>query len=93
MATLIADLDFASDYARIRDLLYYTYNAPGSVDWDFGASGLSVTFADKTIPRQYFIEQNHFPFPRRHFLAVFQDEAEWNVMHIFWPIKTHFLQR
>lgn len=57
-ATLLSDLEFAGRYHHIRDLLYYTYNAPDTVTWTFNAGRIEIRFADATLPRQFFIGHN-----------------------------------
>jgi hypothetical protein len=69
VSDILADLEFATHYHHLRDLLYYTYNAPGSVRWTFGPSKVELTFADESLPRQFYISYNncyldsigHFP--------------------------------
>jgi hypothetical protein len=58
VATLVSDLEFAGRYHHLRDLLYYTYNAPGSMSWTFGAGHIEIRFADASLPRQFFISSN-----------------------------------
>lgn len=55
---VFADLDFAAHYHSLRDLLYYTYNAPGSTTWTFDNEKVEIRFADASIPRQFFISAN-----------------------------------
>lgn len=56
---LIADLIFGSHYYMLREYLYYTYNAPGSFIWRFSDKAVEIKFADKSIPRQFFIAHNN----------------------------------
>ncbi|OKI64343.1 hypothetical protein A6A27_25490 [Micromonospora sp. CB01531] len=58
IATLVSDLEFASRYHHLRDLFYYTYNAPGTVSWTFDAGRIEIRFADASLPRQFFISSN-----------------------------------
>lgn len=60
LVQLTHDLLFAGHYYRLRDLLYYAYNAPAALDWQFGSGGVTIRFADQTIPRQYYLEVNQF---------------------------------
>jgi len=60
LEVLVRDLYMAGHYFRIRDLLYYSYNAPGSVVWDFAQEEVTISFADRTIPRQFYLEFNQF---------------------------------
>jgi hypothetical protein len=55
---VVADLEFAGHYHALRDLLYYTYNAPGSTAWTFGEGTVEVRYADASLPRQFFISWN-----------------------------------
>lgn len=57
---LIACLLFGSHYYLLRDFLYYTHNVPDSCDWTFEEGQMRVRFADKSIPRQYFVQANHW---------------------------------
>ena len=58
VADVVADLEFASHYHALRDLLYYTYNAPGSTAWTFGAGKVEIRYADASLPRQFFVSAN-----------------------------------
>jgi hypothetical protein len=58
MATLVSDLEFAARYHHLRDLFYYTYNAPGAVSWTIGTGRIEIRFADTSLPRQFFISSN-----------------------------------
>jgi hypothetical protein len=57
---LIADLDFAGHYHILRDLLYYTYNAPDAMEWRFEGREVTVRFADASLPRQFFLVANNW---------------------------------
>ncbi len=57
---LVHDLIFGGHYHRLRDLLYYSYNAPGSIVWTFDANKVDVRFGDHTIPRQFFTSWNEW---------------------------------
>jgi hypothetical protein len=57
VAALLADLDFAAHYHVLRDYLYYTYNAPGSMSWEFNGD-VRISFADASLPRQFYIAAN-----------------------------------
>ena len=58
MADVVADLDFAGHYHSLRDLLYYTYNAPGSTTWTFDDGRVEIRYADASLPRQFFMSAN-----------------------------------
>jgi hypothetical protein len=60
VADVIADVQFAAHYHSLRDLLYYTYNAPGSTAWTFDAGKVEIRFADASVPRQFFISSNNW---------------------------------
>lgn len=55
---LLEDLMFGRDYHLIRDLLYYAYNAPGSLSWSISSRRVEIRFVDRTIPRQFFCTWN-----------------------------------
>jgi hypothetical protein len=59
VADVLADLEFATHYFHLRDLLYYTYNAPGSTAWTFDEGKVEIRYADVSLPRQFFIEANN----------------------------------
>ena len=59
MADVLADLEFATHYFHLRDLLYYTYNAPGSTAWTFDEGKVEIRYADVSLPRQFFIKANN----------------------------------
>lgn len=40
LEALFGDLEFGFHYHHLRGLLYYSYNAPGSIDWRFTAETL-----------------------------------------------------
>ncbi|WP_157138648.1 hypothetical protein [Asticcacaulis biprosthecium] len=58
LEALFQDLQFASHYYMLREYLYYSYNAPGSLAWTFSDDAVEVKFADQTIPRQFFTVWN-----------------------------------
>lgn len=51
---LLDDLHFCSHYFSLRNLIYYSYNAPGSVEWSQVNNEIRASFADASIPRQYY---------------------------------------
>lgn len=55
---VVADLDFAAHYYSLRDLLYYTYNAPGGATWTFDKGKVEIHYADASIPRQFYMSAN-----------------------------------
>ncbi len=60
VSDLLQALDFAGHYYILRDYLYYTYNAPGSLDWRFSDTEVNIAFVDHSIPRQYFLQANNW---------------------------------
>lgn len=60
IADVLADLQFATHYFHLRDLLYFTYNAPGSMAWTFDQATVAIRFADISIPRQFFMSWNNW---------------------------------
>jgi hypothetical protein len=60
LADIVADLEFAAHYHALRDLLYYTYNAPGSMAWTFDAGKVEIRYADVSLPRQFFVSSNNW---------------------------------
>lgn len=58
--SLISDLLFSGHYYSLRELLYYTYNAPGSITWKFDGTRVTVAYADPSLPRQFFIAANNW---------------------------------
>jgi hypothetical protein len=58
--TIAADLDFAAHYHVLRDLLYYTYNAPGTMAWTFDPGKVEIRFADPSLPRQFYLAANNW---------------------------------
>jgi hypothetical protein len=55
---LFADLDFAAHYHLLRDFLYYTYNAPTTMSWEFDDHSVQIRFADASLPRQFYLAAN-----------------------------------
>lgn len=94
------DLMFGRDYHLIRDLLYYAYNAPGSLDWSIEEHRVEIRFADRTIPRQFFTTWNenilhsldHFSGQDRaveEIVALLKSQDEWTVgpaLESAWPL-------
>jgi hypothetical protein len=58
MRILFRDMEFASQYFSLRELLYYTYNVPGSITWHFSGKQLTIRYADRSIPRQFYHTAN-----------------------------------
>lgn len=58
VATLFEDLDFGAHYHLVRDYLYYSYNAPGSMSWTLGDHEVRIQFADSSLPRQFYLAAN-----------------------------------
>jgi hypothetical protein len=68
VAFMAEDLIFGFHYHHLRDLLYYSYNTPGAIDWTFGENSLELRFQDRTIPRQFFTVWNeHILLSQRTF--------------------------
>ena len=59
---LFQDLRFAGHYWHLRELLHYSYNAPGSIAWTFGDSEVRIAYADPSLPRQFFLVANNWHF-------------------------------
>ena len=59
---LFNDLVFGAHYHRVRDLLYYSYNAPGAIAWDFAERSVQITFQDRSLPRQFYTTWNEWYF-------------------------------
>lgn len=62
ITSMAEDLMFGSHYHHLRELLYYSYNAPGSIEWTFGRNSLELRFHDRSIPRQFFTIWNEHIF-------------------------------
>jgi hypothetical protein len=73
---LLNDLAFASHYYMIREYLYYSYNAPGSMSWTFDKRRVEIKFADKSIPRQFFTVYNDQAFGSQYQFQNFDHSAE-----------------
>lgn len=56
---LTTDLKFGAHYWRLRELLYYSYNAPGAIDWSIDGDHVHIRYADRSLPRQFFIATNN----------------------------------
>jgi hypothetical protein len=59
---LVHDLMFGAYYHHLREILYYSYNVPGSIDWTFSEGRLELRYCDRSIPRQYFTVWNEHVF-------------------------------
>ncbi len=70
---ILEDLQFGAHYWRLRELLYYSYNAPGSIDWEFDKDEVRIRYADPSLPRQFFIATNNLFLESRR---VFQGREE-----------------
>lgn len=57
---ILEDLRFGAHYWRLRELLYYSYNAPGSINWEFDTDRIQIRYADPSLPRQFFIATNNW---------------------------------
>ena len=58
LATVVDDLIFMSHYYLLRECLYYTYNKPGSLHWQFNGDEVTIALADPSIPRQFSLAAN-----------------------------------
>jgi hypothetical protein len=54
--TLVNDLAFGVTYYQLRELLYYTYNRPDSVEWIFGNRTVDIKI---TAPPMVSISASH----------------------------------
>ncbi|MEE2853498.1 MAG: hypothetical protein VX424_12715 [Actinomycetota bacterium] len=77
-ADVLADLQFATHYFHLRDLLYYTYNAPGSIAWTFGEGSVEIRYLDASLPRQFFISTNNWFLDS---MAAFTNEEQSERIH------------
>jgi hypothetical protein len=68
---VVADLEFAAHYHALRDMLYYSYNAPGTIAWAFDEDMIEIRYADPSLPRQFFISANNWYLGS---MAAFADE-------------------
>ncbi len=50
VSDVLADLKSATHYFHLRDLLYYTYTAPGSTPWTFDEGKVKILYADVSLP-------------------------------------------
>lgn len=57
---LAADLLFGAQFHALRELFYYSYNAPGTIDWSVGENRFELRYADRSLPRQFFTAFNEF---------------------------------
>ena len=57
-AVIASDLVFMGHYYYIRELLYYTYNAPDTFEWAFSTSSVEVRFKDPSIRAQFALSMN-----------------------------------
>ncbi len=73
---MMDDLAFAAHYYMIREYLYYSYNAPGSMSWSFEGERVEIRFADKSIPRQFFTVHNDHVLGSSHHFRDFNHSEE-----------------
>jgi hypothetical protein len=59
---LFEDLVFGAHYHLIRDFLYYSYNAPGAINWTITERAVEIQFHDRSLPRQFFTTRNEWYF-------------------------------
>ncbi|WP_141245321.1 hypothetical protein [Mesorhizobium sp. WSM4313] len=68
--TLMSDLSFCVNYFSLRELLYYSYNVPGAVEWTFEEGKVQVRYADSSLPRQFYtIWNEHLELSREMFAS------------------------
>lgn len=72
----LADLIFAGHYYMLRELLYYSYNAVGAVDWSFGEATIDLRYADRSIPRQFFTIFNDMVLGSAELFKSFDEDRE-----------------
>jgi hypothetical protein len=58
LEVFVEDLMFGHHYGMIREFLYYSYNAPGSLNWRIEPDAVEIRFADQTLPRQFYTVWN-----------------------------------
>jgi hypothetical protein len=75
-AGLIADLQSMSHYFLLREYLYYTYNSPGSLEWEFDDTNVHVKIIDASIPRQFAQYPNSVLLKLAHSHASFHGLAD-----------------
>jgi hypothetical protein len=71
MDALIEDLLFGSHYHTLREIFYYSYNAPDALDWQFGPDRVEIRYRDRSISRQIFIDWNEYILGAVHHFADF----------------------
>ncbi|AZO67984.1 hypothetical protein [Mesorhizobium sp. M6A.T.Cr.TU.016.01.1.1] len=68
IGTLLSDLSFCMHYYSLRELLYYSYNVPGAVEWAFEHESVQVRYTDPSLPRQFYTMWNeHLELSREMF--------------------------
>ncbi|MEU7750124.1 hypothetical protein [Nonomuraea sp. NPDC049158] len=72
---ILEDLIFMSHYYMARDILYYTYNSPGSFEWEFSPDSIRIKFFDPSIPRQFMAYANAVYLDRADVIHGFKDSA------------------
>ena len=58
LEVFVEDLMFGHHYGMVREFLYYSYNAPGSLTWRFEPDAVEIRFGDQTLPRQFYTVWN-----------------------------------
>ncbi|WP_019925564.1 hypothetical protein [Nocardia sp. BMG111209] len=55
---LVRDLLFLGHYYILRELLYYTYNMPDSLQWSFTGERVTIAFRDPSLRREFALRYN-----------------------------------
>ncbi|MEU2103462.1 hypothetical protein [Nocardia sp. NPDC019255] len=55
---VVRDLLFLGRYYILRELLYYTYNMPDSLQWSFTGERVTITFRDPSLRREFALRYN-----------------------------------
>ncbi|MBO9581010.1 MAG: hypothetical protein J7498_08975 [Sphingobium sp.] len=71
MDILIEDLLFGAHYHALREIFYYSYNAPDAVDWQFDGDRVEIRYRDRSILRQFFTDWNEYVLGSVHHFAEF----------------------
>lgn len=76
MSQLFADIAFAGHYYLVRELLYYSYNAKGSVAWAIADDHVDIRYADASLPRQFFTVFNDMVLGSAALFRSFANDTE-----------------
>nr|CAD6631224.1 hypothetical protein RNT25_04593 [arsenite-oxidising bacterium NT-25] len=76
LETLMSDVLFCANYYSLRELIYYSHNVPGAVEWTFEDRTVRVRYADSSLPRQFYTVWNeHLELSREMFADTTYVEA------------------